>query len=91
MRYFHCPRTYRAKPYGCGFGPCNATQAFIDYGKACPRCAKELRPYKAPRLAPVGYECIVRGCDGQRYCNERPTQGPYCARHAYLNHSHKED
>lgn len=44
MKYFHCPTTYRRKQYGCGFGPVDATQAFLDFGTKCPKCGQILRP-----------------------------------------------
>jgi hypothetical protein len=45
MKYFHCPILFRNKPYGCGAGPFNATQAFLDLGNACPKCKKALKPH----------------------------------------------
>lgn len=44
MKYFHCPITFKAKPYGCGFGPVNGTVAFLDMGSMC-RCGKALKPH----------------------------------------------
>ena len=44
MKYFHCPKTFRNQPYGCGFGPVNATVAFLDMGSKC-RCGKELKAH----------------------------------------------
>ena len=45
MKYFWCPNTYRRKQYGCGFGPVNATQAFLDLNSTCPTCGKALKPH----------------------------------------------
>ena len=134
MKYFHCPKTYRGKAYGCGRGPYNATQACLDLWGKCP-CGKELKPYKPERKPPVmvrapeptqrerdnaylqrvlrgegmftvgdlleakarGFrppspnyvhaECAVESVTGERYCHEPTAEGPYCRRHAYLNHS----
>lgn len=44
MKYFHCPKTFRNKPYGCGFGPVNATVAFFDMGNTC-RCGQALKAH----------------------------------------------
>jgi hypothetical protein len=44
MKYYHCPKEFYSKPYGCGFGPVNATQAFLDMGNKC-RCGKDLKPH----------------------------------------------
>lgn len=43
MKYYHCPRTVRGRPYGCGYGPVNMTKAVLDLGKICPDCKKELK------------------------------------------------
>jgi len=50
MKYFHCPKEYRWKQYGCGFGPVNGTQAFLDLGNTCPRCKQTLKPYTVRRV-----------------------------------------
>ena len=47
MKYFHCPTEYRRKAHGCGFGPVNATQMFLDLHGKCPRCQAALKPYNA--------------------------------------------
>ncbi len=47
MRWFHCPKTYRRKPYGCGFGPVNYTQAFSDHSFRCPKCGGELKELRS--------------------------------------------
>ncbi len=90
MRYFHCPKTYKRKPYGCGFGPVNATVAYLDLSDGfslgrCPKCKQPLRPYKPKRIPPVPGPCQVTSVPlGTRYCNEPTTAGRYCRRHAYL-------
>ena len=82
----HCPKTYRSKPYGCGYGPIHSTKAFLDLGGLCPKCHRPFQPYHKPRkLAPVGTVCAVRGPQGQAYCTSPVVEGPYCARHKYLN------
>ena len=86
MRYFHCPTTFNGKPYGCGAGPYNGTQACLDMWGDC-RCGKKLKPYKPRRVPPKGDMCQVTGIDGARYCTARVVEGVYCARHKYLNHS----
>lgn len=86
MRYFHCPTFYRRKPYGCGRGPYNATQAMLDLWGKCP-CGKKLVPFHPTRLAPGALSCAVTDMRGALYCTARVTEGAYCARHAYLNHS----
>lgn len=85
MRYFHCPRTYRARPYGCGAGPYNGTQAFLDYGQRCPVSGHALKPYHPARIAPLqGATCAVLGLNGETYCSEPTASGKFCRRHAYL-------
>lgn len=90
MQLFHCPFVFRSKPYGCGFGPCNATQAFLDYGSVCPRCGKTLKrfiPPRAPRVsAPVSTPCAVRDYAGRQYCDAPAKGGLYCSRHGYLTY-----
>jgi len=86
MRYFHCPKIFKRKPYGCGRGPYNGTQAFLDLNSRCP-CGKALKPYKAPKLAPSTVTCAVRGLASEPYCGAPVVAGSYCRRHAYLNHS----
>ena len=90
MRYFHCPSTYRSKPYGCGRGPYNATQAMLDMWGKC-KCGARLVPYHPPRIplnAPdANVTCAVRGIDGSAYCTAPVKRGSYCARHGYLEHS----
>jgi hypothetical protein len=46
MRYFHCPKLYRRKPYGCGAGPFDGTQTFLDFQERCPKCDKKLVPFR---------------------------------------------
>ncbi len=89
MRYFHCPTTYNRKPYGCGAGPYNGIQAFLDYGNHCPnsKCGRALKRYYPKRIPRVKCErttCAVRGPDEQRYCTDTVVTGGYCGRHAYL-------
>jgi len=92
MKYFNCPTTYRSKPYGCGRGPWNATQVFLDMGQTCP-CGKRVKPYHPVRLTlpKSAAKCSVVGPDGQLYCFEAAIEsgpnGVYCRRHAYLAHS----
>jgi len=50
MKYFQCPIKFRNKEYGCGSGPYNGTQAFLDLGMKCPKCYKELKPYRIKRV-----------------------------------------
>lgn len=85
----HCPTTYRSKPYGCGYGPIHPTKAFLDYWGKCPKCGHAFQKYhkpKLPKLAPVGTVCAVSGPHGQAYCLSPVVEGPYCARHKYLNY-----
>ena len=93
MKYFTCPTQYRAKAYGCGRGPWNATQAFLDMGSRCP-CGKGLKPYRPARLTvPKGSagRCSAESFTGSAYCAEPAVEagpaGLYCSRHAYLAHS----
>lgn len=51
MKYFHCPTTFSRKAYGCGFGPVNATVAFLDLNQRCPRCRKGLKKWRKPTQA----------------------------------------
>lgn len=86
MKLFCCPASYRAKPYGCGFGPVNATRAFLDYMEHCPRCKRKLVPYterKALAPEPNG-TCIILGLTGSRYCMEPAYRDSYCKRHQHV-------
>ena len=86
MRYFHCPKVYRARKYGCGAGPFNGTQAFLDMGSKC-FCGKPLRPWKKPKDPPPNLtKCQVRSEWGL-YCDVPVGSGDYCSRHKYLNFS----
>lgn len=87
MRYFHCPTTYRGKAYGCGAGPYNATQAYLDLGMKCPRSGHALKPFKVARKVARSETCAVRGIDGRPYCFAPAYDGAYCRRHAYIGHS----
>lgn len=84
----HCPKTYRGKPYGCGYGPLHPTLAFLDLGGMCPGCKKEFRPYRKPRPKQPrqGELCKVRTVAGEYYCREATADGIYCQRHAFLNY-----
>ena len=90
MRYFHCPKDYRNRPYGCGFGPVNATVAYLDIGMTCPN-GHNLVPFHKPKSLPAtgGSRCTVTDLFDRRYC-EQPARvrgvngGRYCRRHAYL-------
>jgi len=85
----HCPREYKGKPYGCGYGPIHPTRAFLDYGGRCPNCGKAFRPYRKPRpkVAPSGQLCAVTSlATGKRYCDQPAVNGRYCRRHEYLNY-----
>lgn len=89
MKYFHCPTSYRSAVYGCGFGPVNATVAFLDLGQRCPRCGKALRPFQKPKLQPAFGRCSVTGVTGEHYCKAPATvrgtdSNLYCRRHQYL-------
>ena len=90
MRYFHCPKTYRSKPYGCGAGPYNGTEAMLDRWGKC-YCGKALVPFKRPKPAKpqTMKRCEVRDYIGQLYCwqpavAEAPSGAAYCRRHSYL-------
>jgi hypothetical protein len=48
VKYFHCPDMYRHNYYGCGAGPFNGTQAFLDLGMKCPTCKRDLKPHREP-------------------------------------------
>ena len=47
MTFYHCPATFRHKPYGCGYGPVNASTALLDCAGKCPTCGKELRKMRS--------------------------------------------
>lgn len=47
MTYYHCPPTFRGKPYGCGHGPVNATVAILDLLLKCPGCDQELKEVRS--------------------------------------------
>lgn len=89
----HCPKIYRNKPYGCGYGPIHPTKAFLDYWGKCPKCGQAFKPYRPSKawpggptkMEPIGTVCAVRGPQGQAYCTSPVVEGPYCARHRYLN------
>lgn len=84
VRYFRCPETYRLKPHGCGAGPFNGTQAYLDHGMKCPRCQASLKPYHPVRTPRIGDTCSVTALDGERYCTAPTVAGAYCKRHEYL-------
>ncbi len=95
MRYFHCPPTYKRKPYGCGFGPVTATTAYLDLGDGfsagmCPKCKCKLRAYKPKRIAAFPGTCSVTSAISPyiRYCDKPNVSGPFCRRHAYLAHTY---
>lgn len=46
MKFFHCPKKFRGRKYGCGFDPINAWAAFWDFLYKCPRCGKSLKPVR---------------------------------------------
>ena len=48
MKYYQCPSLFRKKAHGCGFGPVNATVAFLDLGNICPNCGIALKVYRKP-------------------------------------------
>ena len=80
MKYFQCK--------SCGFGPVNATQAFLDLGGRCHaghKLAEWRRPsVKRPVRAPA--VCAITGVTGARYCGEPAvTVNGYCERHNYLD------
>lgn len=47
MQYYECPETFRRKPYGCGYGPVNATVAVLDLLLKCPRCGQPLKKVRS--------------------------------------------
>jgi len=87
MKYFQCPKLFRGKPYGCGRGPYNGTQACLDLMGRCP-CGKSLKPYRPPKLGATSNRCTVKGViTNAHYCDGKVVSGTYCQRHAYLNHT----
>lgn len=48
MQFYHCPEMSRRKPYGCGYGPVNATVAVLDLLLKCPRCGRALKKVRSP-------------------------------------------
>lgn len=48
MKFFHCPKKFRARKYGCGYGPVNAWAAFWDCLYRCPECGRTLRQVRNP-------------------------------------------
>lgn len=66
MTYFHCPKTFRSKDYGCGFGPVNATIAFLDMSGKC-SCGKELKTVRKTSTRQQARQAdIQRGIDNVR-------------------------
>lgn len=51
MTYYHCPEKFRRRPYGCGFGPVNATAAMLDLFLKCPLCGKALKKLRSAARA----------------------------------------
>ena len=85
----HCPKTYKGKPHGCGYGPIHPTKAFLDLGGTCPGCKKPFRPYRKPRpgpTTPTGTVCQARSVRGETYCPNKPTAGEYCRQHEHLHY-----
>lgn len=48
MTFFHCPKKFRGKPYGCGYGPITKWAAFWDFLNTYPRCGKKLKRVRNP-------------------------------------------
>lgn len=42
MKYFHCPKVYKGRSYGCGYGPVDMTAAMLDSAGKCPKCQQTL-------------------------------------------------
>lgn len=47
MTYYQCPTQFRGRPYGCGYGPVNATVAMLDLSLTCPCCGKMLKKLRS--------------------------------------------
>ncbi|MBI4022273.1 MAG: hypothetical protein HY372_02860 [Candidatus Andersenbacteria bacterium] len=47
MQYYQCPKTFRHRPYGCGFGPVNASVAMLDLLLKCPHCGQPLKKIRS--------------------------------------------
>jgi len=57
-------------------------------GRKRPACKLTLKPYRPPRLRPTSNKCTVKSVvDNRHYCPSPAVEGPYCRRHAYLNHT----